>query len=59
MNKRELKKRLKRHLVGYLLDNEALEEWAHINYQVNKTETSSNRWADVKMELFNELFGED
>ena len=58
MNKRELKKVLKRHLAGYLLDNEALEEWARLNYKVNKTEAKTIRWDKVKMELFNELFGD-
>jgi hypothetical protein len=42
MNKRELKKVLKRHLAGYLLDNQALEEWARLNYQV-KIELKSNK----------------
>jgi len=59
MNKRELKKVLKRHLAGYLLDNEALEEWGRLNYQVNKTEARTIRWDKVKIELFNELFGDD
>ena len=59
MNKRELKKRLKRKLAGYLIDNKDLEEWAHINFRVNKTVTTSNRWTDVKMQFFEELFGED
>jgi hypothetical protein len=58
MNKRELKKVLKRHLAGYLLDNQALEEWARLNYQVNKTEAKTIRWDKVKMELFDELFGD-
>ena len=59
MNKRKLKKKLKRHLASYLLDNEALEDWARLNYKVNKTEASTIRWDKVKLELFYELFGDD
>ena len=59
MNKRELKRRLKRKLAGYLLDNKNLEEWAQVMHQVNKTETTSTRWLVVKLELFDELFGGD
>ena len=59
MNKRKLKKILKRHLAGYLLVNEELEAWARLNYKVNKTEASTIRWDKVKLELFNELFGDD
>lgn len=58
MNKREMKKQLKKHLAGYLLDNEELEEWAQLMMEVNKTETTIQRWHDVKMELFKDLFGD-
>ena len=58
MNRREMKRRLKRRLASYLLENEELEEWASINLQVNKTETTMQRWHEVKMALFKDLFGE-